>query len=70
MDGFPDELRGVIHEHWGQFPPQNPMIIDLFGIMFFFLAFLSFCGNGFVIYVFLSKKSLRTPVSISSAFLK
>ena len=67
MDGFPDELREVIHEHWGQFPPQNPMIIDLFGIMFFFLAFFSFCGNGFVIYVFLSKKSLRTPVSISIA---
>ena len=64
MDGFPDDLREVIHEHWGQFPPQNPMMIDLFGIMFFFLAFFSFFGNGFVIYVFLSKKSLRTPVSI------
>ena len=67
MDGFPDELREVIHEHWGKFPPQNPMIIDLFGIMFFFLAFLSFFGNGFVIYVFLSNKSLRTPVSITTA---
>ena len=63
MDGFPDDLREVVHEHWGTFPPQNPMIVDLFGIMFFFLFFFAFCGNCFVIYVFLSKKSLRTAVS-------
>ena len=64
MDGFPDELREVVHEHWGTFPPQNPLIVDLFGVMFFCLAFFAFFGNGFIIVVFLSKKSLRTPVSI------
>ena len=68
MDGFPDDLREVVHEHWGTFPPQNPMIVDLFGIMFFFLFFFAFCGNCFVIYVFLSKKSLRTAVSIIFVF--
>ena len=64
MDHFPDELREVVHNHWGTFPPQHPLVVDLFGILFFVLTFASFFGNGLVIYVFLATKSLRTPVSI------
>ena len=63
MDGFPDELREVVHEHWGTFPPQHPMIVDFFGILFFFFWCIAFFGNGCVIYIFLTTKSLRTPVS-------
>lgn len=68
MDHFPDELREVVHNHWGTFPPQHPLVVDLFGILFFVLTFASFFGNGLVIYVFLATKSLRTPVSIHLGF--
>ena len=63
MDGFPDELREVVDNHWEQFPPQHPMVIDFFGVLFFFLWCICFFGNALVIYVFLGAKELRTPVS-------
>ena len=63
MDGFPDELREVVDNHWEQFPPQHPMVIDFFGVLFFFLFLICFFGNALVIYVFLTSKDLRTPVS-------
>jgi hypothetical protein len=53
----------IIHPHWSQFPPVNPLIGHFFGIMFFFLWIMSFIGNGCVIYIFLKVKNLRTPVS-------
>ena len=63
MDNFPEELREVVHDHWGQFPPQHPLVVDMFGIFFLFLTFVCLFGNGLVIYIFLFTKSLRTPVS-------
>ena len=63
MDGFPEELREVAHDHWGTFPPQHPLIPDLFAILFFFLWIVSFLGNGCVIYIFLCTPKLRSPVS-------
>ena len=65
MDGFPEELKGVVHEHWGTFPPQHPLIPDLFAIVFFFLWCISFFGNGCVVYIFLASPKLRTPVRTS-----
>ena len=65
MDNFPDDLREVVHKHWEQFPPQHPLIPDLFGIVFFMLWLISFCGNSVVIMVFLMTKELRTPVRVN-----
>ena len=64
MDNFPEDLKRVVHEHWGQFPPQHPLIGDLIGFIFFFLWCTSFFGNAVVIYIFMSEKSLRTPTNI------
>ena len=64
MDNFPEELRSVVHDHWAQFPPQHPLVVDLFGLFFLFLTFVCLFGNGLVIYVFLSTKSLRTPTNM------
>lgn len=64
MDGLPAELKSVVSNHWAQFPPQHPLVVDVFGVFFFALTFLSLLGNGLVIYVFLTTKSLRTPVGI------
>ena len=63
LDGLPDELREVVDEHWGNFPPQHPMIVDMFGILFFFLWVSCFLANMGVLYVFFTDKELRTPVS-------
>ena len=68
MDGFPEELRSVVHDHWGNFPPQHPLISDLFGVIFFFLWIVSFLGNGCVMYVFLATPKLRSPVSVKSFY--
>ena len=63
LDGFPDQIRDVVHEHWGKFPPQHPLVVDIFGLIFFLLTIMSLFGNGLVIYIFLATKQLRTPVS-------
>jgi r-opsin len=52
----------IIHPHWSQYPPVNPLVGHFFGLIFFFLWIMSFLGNGCVIYIFLKVKSLRTPV--------
>ena len=70
LDNFPESLREVVHDHWGTFPPQHPLVVDLFGIFFFVLTFLSLFGNGLVIYVFLATKSLRTTVILIYLIIK
>ena len=62
LDNFPEDLRSVVHPHWGTFPPQHPLVVDLFGVIFILLWIISFLGNGCVMYIFLSTKSIRTPV--------
>jgi r-opsin len=69
LDNFPEDLKSVVHPHWGTFPPQHPLIVDLFGVIFFFFWIIAFLGNGCVIYIFLSTKSMRSPVGIFFTFL-
>jgi r-opsin len=69
LDNFPEDLKSVVHPHWGTFPPQHPLITDLFGIILFVLWTISFLGNGCVIYIFLSTKSIRSPVVTVSTYL-
>lgn len=63
-DGIPEDVMAIIHPHWTQFPPVNPLIPHFFGIIFFFLWIMSFVGNGCVIFIFLKVKSLRTPTNM------
>eukprot|EP00090_Calanus_glacialis_P025627 TRINITY_DN4013_c0_g1_i1.p1 TRINITY_DN4013_c0_g1~~TRINITY_DN4013_c0_g1_i1.p1 ORF type:complete len:376 (-),score=62.87 TRINITY_DN4013_c0_g1_i1:194-1321(-) len=64
LDGIPKDTLAIIHEHWGTFPPQHPLILHVVGICFFFLWLVNFFGNGCVIYIFLKTKSLRTPTNM------
>ena len=61
LDGVDKETMEVIHDHWGSFPPQHPLIAHIVGIAFFALWLINFFGNGSVCYIFLKVKSLRTP---------
>ena len=45
MDGFPEELREVVNEHWEKYPPQNPLVMAFFCILFFVLWIVAFFGN-------------------------
>merc|ERR1719419_1099666 len=64
LDGVPEETKEFIHEYWSKFPPQNPLILDIAGVFFFFLWSLNLFGNGTIIYVFLKTKTLRTSSNI------
>ena len=65
MYNFPEELREVVNDHWSQFPPQHPLVADIFGILFFVLTVVNFIANSLVIYVYLGTEELKTPVRIS-----
>jgi len=64
LDDFPDELREVVHDHWGNYPPQHPLIKDAFGLLFGMLFIVAASGNLCVIYVFMGTKRLRTPSNL------
>jgi len=64
VDVVPDNIKHLIHPHWGQFPPVNPMWHSLLGVIYILLGFASFFGNGTVIYLFLKVKKLRTPANL------
>ena len=61
LDGVDKEALEVIDDHWGQFPPQHPLINHVVGIAYIFLWLVNFFGNGSVCYIFLKVKSLRSP---------
>ena len=63
-DGIPEELKPVLHSHWESFPPQHPLVPYFFGVFLFILSFISLVGNTLILYIFLTTKSLRTPVSL------
>ena len=60
-DGAPEEVLAMTHKHWSNFPPNHPFVQHIIGILFFILWFISFTGNGLVVYIFLKTKTLRTP---------
>merc|ERR1712002_712085 len=64
LDLVPDDVKPMIHEHWSKFPPVNPMWHYLLAGIYLILGFLSFFGNGIVMYLFSFKKSLRSPANM------
>jgi len=69
VDVVPDAIRPLIHKHWEQFPPVNPMWHYLLGVVYIFLGSASFLGNGTVLYLFFKVKKLRTPANVLVANL-
>lgn len=64
VDKVPPEMLHMIDPHWYQFPPMNPLWHALLGFVIGVLGVVSFIGNGMVIYIFTSTKSLRTPSNL------
>ncbi|XP_068977883.1 rhodopsin, long-wavelength [Bombus flavifrons] len=64
VDRVPPDMLHLIDAHWYQFPPLNPMWHGILGFVIGLLGFISVSGNGMVVYIFLSTKSLRTPSNL------
>ncbi|XP_023940138.1 opsin-1 [Bicyclus anynana] len=60
---LPDMLH-LVDPHWYQFPPMNPLWHGLLGFVIGVLGFVSITGNGMVVYIFTTTKSLKTPSNI------
>nr|BAQ54943.1 opsin, long-wavelength sensitive type [Indolestes peregrinus] len=64
VDMVPAEMLPWVDAHWYQFPPMNPLWHGILGFVIACLGFVSWCGNGVVIYIFSTTKSLRTPSNL------
>lgn len=64
VDNVPVDMLHMIDPHWYQFPPMNPLWHGLLGFMIGILGFISIVGNGMVIYIFMTTKSLKTPSNL------
>ncbi|KAF9795137.1 hypothetical protein SFRURICE_004509 [Spodoptera frugiperda] len=64
VDKVPPDMLHMVDPHWYQFPPMNPLWHGLLGFTIGVLGFISISGNGMVIYIFMSTKSLKTPSNL------
>ena len=60
---LPDMLH-LVDPHWHQFPPMNPLWHSILGFTISLVGLIALIGNGMVIYIFASTKSLRTPANL------
>lgn len=64
VDKVPPEMLHMIHPHWNQFPPMNPLWHSILGFAIFCLGMVSMIGNGFVMSIFTGTPGLRTPSNL------
>jgi r-opsin len=64
VDKAPPEIHHMIDPYWYQFPPMNPLWYGILGFVIGCLGCVSVIGNGMVVYIFASTKSLRTPSNL------
>lgn len=64
VDKVPPEMLHLVDPHWYQFAPMNPLWHGLLGFVIGVLGVISVIGNGMVVYIFTSTKSLRTPSNL------
>lgn len=64
VDKVPAEMLGLIDPHWYSFPPMNPLWHSLLGFAMFIFVVVALLGNGVVVSVFMSTKTLRTPANL------
>jgi r-opsin len=64
IDKVPSEMLHMVNAHWYQFAPINPLWHAILGFIIGVLGTISIIGNGMVIYIFSTTKSLRTPSNL------
>nr|QIW86029.1 opsin L18 [Neogonodactylus oerstedii] len=63
VDTVPQDMLPLVHSHWYQFPPMNPLWYGLLGFVITMCGLLSVCGNLIVVWVFMNTKALRSPAN-------
>lgn len=64
VDSVPPDMLHLVDAHWYQFAPMNPLWHSILGFVMVILCTVSVSGNGVVIYIFTTTKSLRTPSNL------
>jgi len=64
VDFVPENIKHLVHEHWYNFPPVNPMWHYLLGVIYIFLGFFSIVGNCLVVYLYMKAPQLKTPANM------
>ncbi|CAG0886580.1 unnamed protein product [Cyprideis torosa] len=64
VDSLPPEMLHMVDPFWFQFPPLNPQINAVLGMVISVMGIIAVLGNASVIYVFASTPGLRTPSNI------
>nr|CAH8870836.1 unnamed protein product [Trichobilharzia regenti] len=59
-----DDFMSIVHPHWHQFTPPDPLYNYLVGIYIGIVGILAVLGNSLVITLFILCKQLRTPPNI------
>ncbi|CAL1269285.1 unnamed protein product [Larinioides sclopetarius] len=64
VDLLPVNMLPLIHEHWYNFRPMKSIWHIMLGVVIVFLGIISISGNGVVLYLMASVRSLRTPANL------
>lgn len=64
VDLVPKDMLFMVPEHWYRFPPINPLWHSLLGFVMILLGIVSIIGNGMVLYLMTTVRSLRTPTNM------
>ncbi|XP_055946569.1 ocellar opsin-like isoform X2 [Argiope bruennichi] len=64
VDLLPVDMLPLIHEHWYNFRPMKSIWHIILGVVIIILGIISICGNGVVLYLMASVRSLRTPANL------
>lgn len=64
VDLLPADMRHMVPDHWYRFPPMNPLWYSILGVTMIVLGTISIIGNGLVMYLMSTTKSLRSPTNM------
>lgn len=63
-DKVTPDMAHLIHPYWNQFPAMDPIWSKILAAYLLTIGILAWIGNGTVIYIFGTTKSLRTPANL------
>ncbi|ALC47335.1 ninaE [Drosophila busckii] len=58
------DMAHLISPYWHQFPAMDPIWAKILTAYMIMIGSIAWCGNGVVIYIFATTKSLRTPANL------
>jgi r-opsin len=61
VDKVAPDMLFMVDAHWYQFPPLNPLWLNIIAFAIFVIGSVAMIGNYFVLNIFTTTKGLRTP---------